>query len=73
MFLKYCNISKTLGRGSITPLPLLYQGEGMTLRVSPRVKLNSGENCLYGNLVSPKYSPVMHFLFSVINYLHVLV
>ena len=26
-----------------------------------------GENCLYGNLGSAKYSPVMHFLFSVIN------
>ena len=34
---KYCNISKTPGRGSIHPPPL-YQGGGMNLRVRPRVK-----------------------------------
>ena len=35
---KYCNISKTLGRGSITPSPL-YQGGSMNLRVRLRVKV----------------------------------
>ena len=39
---KYCNISKTLGRGSITPPPpftsSLYHSGGMTLRVRQRVK-----------------------------------
>ena len=37
---KYCNISKTPGRGSIHPLPSpprLYHGRGMNLRVRPRV------------------------------------
>ena len=42
---KYCNISKTRGRGSINPSPPipspapLYHGEGMSLRVRPRVNL----------------------------------
>ena len=34
---KYCNISKTLGRGSINPR--LYYGAGMILLVRPRVKI----------------------------------
>ena len=37
---KYCNKSKTPGRGSIHPLPFpprLYHGRGMNLRVRPRV------------------------------------
>ena len=35
---KYCNISKTPGRGSIHALrPRLYHGRGMNLRVRPRV------------------------------------
>ena len=34
---KYCNISKTLGRGSINPR--LYHGAGMILLVRPRVKI----------------------------------
>ena len=37
---KYCNISKTLGRGSITPSPL-YQGGSLNLRVRVRVKVFS--------------------------------
>ena len=37
---KYCNISKTLGRGSITPSPL-YQGGSLNLRVRMRVKVFS--------------------------------
>ena len=37
---KYCNISKTLRRGSINPHPL-YHGGGMNLRVRPRVKHSS--------------------------------
>ena len=54
-------------------LPLLYQGEGMALPASPRVKLNFGENCLYGNLVSPNILHSCTLSFSVINLLHVLV
>ena len=40
---KYCNISKTLGRGSIDPPPPpnLYQGGCMNLRVRPRINLES--------------------------------
>ena len=35
---KYCNISKTLLRGSIQPPPCpLYHGGGMNLRVRPRI------------------------------------
>ena len=34
---KYCNISKTEGRGFINPPPPLYHGGGMTLRVRPGV------------------------------------
>ena len=34
---EYCNIPKTLGKGSINP-SLLYHGGGMNLRVRPRVK-----------------------------------
>ena len=37
---KYCNISASPGRGSINPPPrLLYQGEGMNLRVCPKVNI----------------------------------
>ena len=35
---KYCNISKTLGRGSINPPSPLYHGGGMNVRVRSRVK-----------------------------------
>ena len=35
---KYCNISKTRGRGSNT-LPPLYYGGSMNLRVRPRIKI----------------------------------
>ena len=37
---KYCNISKTLGMGSIHPVPPpLYHGGGMNLLVRPRVNI----------------------------------
>ena len=36
---KYCNISKTPGRGYIHPPPPLYHAGGMNLRVRPRVNL----------------------------------
>ena len=35
---KYCNISKTPGRGSVHPPPLYHSGD-MNLRVRPTVKL----------------------------------
>ena len=40
IFTKYCNTSKTVGKGSpsTTPPPPLYHDGGMTLRVRPRVK-----------------------------------
>ena len=38
---KYCNISKTRGRGSIDPPSNLYQGGCMNLRVRPRINLES--------------------------------
>ena len=51
MFWKYCNISKTLWRDSITPLSPLYHGvgRGVNLRVRPKVKTIKGtesEQCL---------------------------
>ena len=36
--LKYCNISKSPGKGSINPHPPYHSG-GMRLRVRPKVKL----------------------------------
>ena len=37
---KYCNISKTPGRGSIPPPPMYYGG-GMSLRVRPTINQTS--------------------------------
>ena len=49
---KYCNISETLRRGSINPLPL-YHGGGMNLRVRPIV--NESESAFHGFPVIPFY------------------
>ena len=38
---KYCNISKTPGRGSIHPPPPMYYGGGMSLRVRPTINQTS--------------------------------
>ena len=55
---KYCNISKTPGRGSIHPLPSpprLYHGRGMNLRVRPRV--NNHESRTNKNLTWLNLTP----------------
>ena len=39
IFSKYCNISKTLRRGTIQPPPPLYHRGDMNLRIHPKVKL----------------------------------
>ena len=80
---KYCNISKTWGRGFIkhTPPPPLYHGGGMTLRVRPRVNKpkctkNPNPNC-DGKKISlqlymyPQISTAWKFIYLEFCILHI--
>ena len=59
---KYCNISKTQGRGSIHPPPPLYHGGGMNLLVRPMVNTNSlAKICVTLRVLSSGSVLVLHF------------